>query len=77
MENPIFIVVTGQKSGVKVRVNINTITKYRENDGGTGFYTYKDNGTPYMIAKESPAQIDKLIAEAIATGKPSQYTLKP
>jgi len=77
MQIPVFITVTGQKTGTKVRVNINNITKYRENDGGTGFYTYKDPGNPYMQTKEKPNEVDKLIKEAIEAPKPDQYSLQP
>lgn len=81
-ETPILITVTGQKSGAKVRININNITKYRENDGGgTSFFTYKDDGTPYMVAKEKISIIDdlvhKAIEEQINLSKPAPYSLKP
>ena len=80
--NPIFITVTGQKSRAKVRININSITKYRENDGGgTSFFTYKDDGTPYMVAKEKISTVDdlvhKAIEEQINLSKPAPYSLKP
>ena len=80
--NPIFITVTGQKSGAKVRININSITKYRENDGGgTSFFTYKDDGTPYMVAKEKISTVDDLVHKAIEgqinLSKPAPYSLKP
>ena len=81
-ETPIFIPVTGQKSGAKTRININYITKYRENDGGgTSFFTYKDDGTPYMVAKEKISTVDDLIHKAIEEqinlSKPTPYSLKP
>lgn len=82
MQNPIFITVTGQKSGAKVRINLNNITKYRENDGGgTSFFTYKDDGVPYMVAKEKISDVDKMVSKAIedqiAMTRPAPYTLKP
>ena len=77
MQIPIFITVTGQKTDEKVRVNVNNITKYRKVDGGTGFFTYNDPGSPYMRTKETPNEIDKLIQEAIKAILPDQYSLIP
>lgn len=81
-EVPVFIVVTGQKTGVKVRININNITKYRENDGGgTSFFTFKDDGSPYMVAKEKISEVDKIIDAAVEKTlralQPDPYTLAP
>lgn len=82
MESPLFITITGNKSGAKVRLNINNITKYREHEnGGTSFFTYKDDGVPYMVAKEKINEVDQIIESAIKQhshfSQPEPYTLKP
>lgn len=75
MENNfLFINVTGKNTGTEVRINVANCTKYRTNDGGTGFYTENDNSHPYMIAKESPEQVDALIRQAV---EDARYSLEP
>ena len=79
---PIFITLTGRQTGAKVRLNINNITKYRQDDnGGTLLFTNKSDTQAYMCAREKPDNVDVLITDAvkqiIESAKPQPYSLKP